>query len=420
MDGVRIYNPICCIGVTLPEPFLSDKFDPNSVTKLLEPEHRALTQSIGEISPEGTCFIIAKTTRPLRLKNNKVVALALTNYHIAYDYEDRTKSCYSYINFRIDSQQYRYDSKPLLELNSILSEIQYSKTNGMPYCLPNDISLILIIDNSSGGAELEEIEICNQEELMDAKNAIVSGFPIFPEYKYILPDYDEENDYRRKIYKGFHKFNYQIISEGSIQISESGLADLTLSATSGMSGSPILVKIGNNFKCIGIYCGASPLKEQYLLMKVLDCVNNGNYGEALSLFEQLLFENHKSVLVDIRFRYLKISFYQFMMLNNVIDQDKIEVEHSQKYEELLKNFAAYGKDHLRQKKLCEIQKLIKELLIETTQSYREECKLTYNAGISINTEAFKFVRRAIEVFRHIEGDFDNVKDIEIIIRQFIA
>ena len=163
MDGVRIYNPICCIGVTLPEPFLSDTFDPNSVTKLLEPEHRALTQSIGEISPEGTCFIIAKTNRPLRLKNNKVVALALTNYHIAYDYEDRTKSCYSYTNFRIDSQQYRYDSKPLLELNSILSEMQYSKTNGMPYCLPNDISLILIIERSSGGAELEEIKICNQE-----------------------------------------------------------------------------------------------------------------------------------------------------------------------------------------------------------------------------------------------------------------
>ena len=392
MDRARIYNPICCIGITLPEPFLSDKFDPNSVTKLLEPEHRTLTQSIGKISREGTCFIIAKSTRPFRFKNNKVVALALTNYHIAYDYEARTKRCHSYINFRIDNQHYTYDSKPLLELNSILSEMQYSKTNGIPYCLPNDISLILIIETSSGGAELEEIEICNQEELMDAKNAIVSGFPIFSEDKYILPDYD---DYRGKIYKGFHKFRNQIISEGSIQISDSGMIDLTLSATSGMSGSPILIKIENTFKCIGVYCGASPLKEQYLLMKVLDCVNNGNYGEALSLFEQLLFENHKSVLVDIRFRYLKISFYQFMMLNNVIDQDKIEVEHSQKYEELLKNFAAYGKDHLRQKKLCEIQKLIKELLIETTQSYREECKLTYNAGISINTEAFKFVRRAI-------------------------
>ena len=109
-----------------------------------------------------------------------------------------------------------------------------------------------------------------------------------------------------------------------------------------------------------------------------------------------------------------------MMLNNVIDQDKIEVEYSQKYEELLKNFAAYGKNQLRQKKLSDIQKSIKGLLIETTQSYREECKLTYNSGISINTEAFKFVRRAIEIFRDIEGDFDNVKDIEMIIRQFIS
>ena len=68
----------------------------------------------------------------------------------------------------------------MLELNSILSDIQYSRTNGIPYCLSNDIGLILIIEKSSEGAELEEIEICNQEELMDAKNvenAIVSGFP---------------------------------------------------------------------------------------------------------------------------------------------------------------------------------------------------------------------------------------------------
>ena len=91
MDGLRIYKPICCSGVTLLEPFLSDTFDPNSVTKLLEPEHQALTLSIGKISPEGTCFIIAKPTRPLRLKNNKVVALALTNYHVAYDYQKKEK-----------------------------------------------------------------------------------------------------------------------------------------------------------------------------------------------------------------------------------------------------------------------------------------------------------------------------------------
>ena len=148
---LRLYATVCCTGLTLLEPFLSDNFDPNSVTKLLEPKHRALTQSIGKVFKEDTCFIIAKSTKSLRLKNNKVVALALTNYHIAYDYENRTKKRYCPVKFIIDTQPYEYNSQPLLELNSILSEIQYSRESGIPYCLSNDLSLILIIESSSGG-----------------------------------------------------------------------------------------------------------------------------------------------------------------------------------------------------------------------------------------------------------------------------
>ena len=67
-----------------------------------------------------------------------------------------------------------------------------------------------------------------------------------------------------------------------------------------------------------------------------------------------------------------------------------------------------------------MQELIKRILIETTQLYREKGKLSYNAGIFINTEAFKIIRRAIDIFRNIEGDFDEASDIEMIIRQFIA
>ena len=142
----RTYEPVFCPGVTLLEPFLSDNFDPNSVTKFLEPEHWFLTQSIGKVFHEGTCFILAKSTKSLRLKNYKVVALALTNYHIAHDYENRTKDLDFPVKFIIDAQLYEYDSQPLLELNSLLSEMQYSRSSGIPYCLSNDLSLILIIE----------------------------------------------------------------------------------------------------------------------------------------------------------------------------------------------------------------------------------------------------------------------------------
>ena len=47
---LRLYATVCCTGLTLLEPFLSDNFDPNSVTKLLEltsrfnPKHRKSLQ----------------------------------------------------------------------------------------------------------------------------------------------------------------------------------------------------------------------------------------------------------------------------------------------------------------------------------------------------------------------------------------
>ena len=197
------------------------------------------------------------------------------------------------------------------------------------------------------------------------------------------------------------------------------LADLKLSATSGMPGSPILVKIENNFKCIGIYCGGSPIEGQHLLMNVLDALNNGNYKEALSLFEQLPFDNTKLFKKSFRFKELKIIFYQFMMETNVLEKERFESEHPQEYEECVRYFADFRKDP-SDSQLYHMQELIKSILIETTQLYRENGNFSYNAGILINTEAFKIVRRAIDIFRNIEGDFDEARDIEIIISKFIA
>ena len=65
------------------------------------------------------------------------------------------------------------------------------------------------------------------------------------------------------------------MSEGTVKITDTGLAELKVSATHGMSGSPILVKIGTSFKYVGIYCGG-PLEGQKLLMEILDCINNGD------------------------------------------------------------------------------------------------------------------------------------------------
>ena len=219
---------------------------------------------------------------------------------------------------------------------------------------------------------------------------------------------------------GFHNFSGQIISEGTVKISDSGLADLKLSATSGMSGSPILVKIEDSFKCIGMFCGGPPLQGQYLLMKVLDCFNNNNYREALSLSEQLAFSNNKLFLADYRIQSLKPNFYGLMIINNDFSQETFELEYPCEYKEFVRNLAVNGKDNLLFTLLLRTRQLLKDMLLDTIYCCRERNKFYYNAGILINTEAFKIVRRAVEIFRNIEGDFDDVQGIEILIRQLIA
>ena len=413
-----MYNPICCRGVTLLEPFMSDRFDPNSVAKNLGPEHRSLTQSIGRIHPEGTCFLIAKSTRHLRIKNKKIVGLALTNYHVAYDYAVNRKDK-SLVHFTIDGKDYRYTSKSLLELHSIPTDIQFSRTSGLPYCLSNDIGLILIIEKPGVEAELEEIEICSEEELIHTANPIVSGFQKWSKHEYMIPPSGILQDCKDKISMAFDSFHKQIISEGTMQISDSGLIDLKLSATCGMSGSPILMQSENSLKCIGIYCGGPPLEGQHLLMRVLDCINNKDYKEAINLFAQLPFDNKKLFSRSSMVEHLKHKFYTFMILNNTLDQERCEFEHPKEYYEIKKELERNGRDSL-DILLIRLQVSIKKLLIETTELYKNKSRLSYNVGISIKTEAFKIVRRAIDVFRDLEGDFDDVCAIERTIRQFVA
>ena len=210
MKLLSIDKQICCKSVTLLDQFISDKSDPNFVAKTLGPEHRALTQSIGRIPPEGTCFLIAKSTKHLRLKTKKIVGLALTSCHVAYNYA-RKKNHEHYAYFTIGTQDYKYAYKPLLDLHSILEDMQLSTTSGLPYCVPNDIGLLLIIESSGveaelvdaelveveqEEAELEEIEICNEKERNDIKNTIISGFPKCSKQKYMKITSRKLTDYQ--------------------------------------------------------------------------------------------------------------------------------------------------------------------------------------------------------------------------------
>ena len=417
MDDFYINNPPFCCGVALLEPFMSSTFNPNSVTRLLTEDEGLLTKSIGRINLEGTCFIIAKPNAEIKIQNHKVIGLALTNYHVAYNLENRSKNGSCYVHFQILLQNNCYKYVNLFELNSILEDTQYSSTSEMPYCLPNDISLMLIINSDNEESVLQEIEMCNEEDLMDISNILVSGFPQINDYRNILPDCNLVHDYEEKITRGFHFFRSQIISEGTMKITDTGLAELKVSATHGMSGSPILVKIGTSFKYVGIYCGGPPIEGQRLLMEILDCINNGDNEGAIMLFGQLPFKNYDIFYPCHEFENLYFIFCKYMTLCGAMDPAVLKSEFYQSYKYMKKNIKTFGKQDIIASLLESLKCLLKNMLFITMKCYQDRSKISFNSGISIKTEAFEVVKRAIEIFKTIGGEFQNETDIENIIRK---
>ena len=102
--------------------------------------------------------------------------------------------------------------------------------------------------------------MCIEEDFVRINYIIVSSFPVKPRGRYILLNCNQVHDYEAKINSGFHFFENQLISEGTTKITDTGLAELKVSGTHGMSGSPILVQIGGIFKYAGTYCGGPLLK----------------------------------------------------------------------------------------------------------------------------------------------------------------
>ena len=72
---------------------------------------------------------------------------------------------------------------------------------------------------------------------------------------------------------------------------------MKVSATNGMSGSPILAEVDDLFKCVGIYCGGPPLEGQRQLMDMLDYVNTRKFEAAKRIFADLPFDNDDLFLI---------------------------------------------------------------------------------------------------------------------------
>ena len=208
------------------------------MTARLESKNKPLQNFVGELYPSGSCFILCKARGNIMVGNKKIAALAVTNFHAAYDMGSRKKKkLFAYFDeLREDNDT---GVRALFELNTRYPSPMISISTHQSYCYPSDVAIIAICD-FPGASELLEFPFASEQEINEAKSVFISGHPCTSDYEYVLPTKEPGDD--EKIIKAFHEFKYQVNSFGSIlNHCESGLLELELSATTGMSGSPVLL-----------------------------------------------------------------------------------------------------------------------------------------------------------------------------------
>ena len=423
MDCFSLKQPIDCCDIAMRSRFLTGRFDPNSVTKVLEPEHELLNRCIGEISTTGTCFIFSKPRYDIVINGGKVLAFGLTNFHVMYDMHTNKKKEHLFITFKHQpGKELSYSCEALLEFHSIMSEVQTSVTTGMPYCYPNDIAIVVIykhlgyrqerfdIENC---VELDELLIASEEECMSTSSIFVCGYPKNADLKYVLPGAESISDAENMILLGFHNFVGKVISEGTIRVTESGLAEIEASTTTGMSGSPILSANWPDSKVVGIYCGGPPLGGQRELIEILKRMQDNEIEAAIELIFKLPFSNREEYNRMIDFENLikeawKIKFLcatepekEFYVNNHPVIVAMVEEDlQSMSKEEILRN--CYQ----------EIPNRAYLCLYESVKCCKNYNLLTFNCGISVLAKVFQCIKMLKERLDKMWGTFPSVDEVK--------
>ena len=204
----------------------------------------------------------------------------------------------------------------LFELNTRYSSPMISISTNQSHCYPSDVAIIAIYD-FPGASELLEFPFATDKEINEAKSVFISGHPYTNDYEYVLPTKEPGDD--EKIIKAFHEFKYQVNSFGSIlNHCESGLLELELSATTGMSGSPVLLGEYPDLKIGGIYCGGPPIIGQYLLTQAIDSLISGDVKNALNISKDFPFDNRDIYNYNIRIDNVRIDC---IALEKLIEDD---------------------------------------------------------------------------------------------------
>jgi hypothetical protein len=176
-----------CVGfcdVAMRKPFLSQHFDPDSVTRLLAKENKNLDKFVGYLEDLASCFILSKSKSSIMLKNNPVAALALTNFHAVYDLATYEKE----VNWKICFDELRRDCVHsydiLFELKSLFPEPMISSTTKEPYAYSSDLTVIVIY-STENSVKLIELQFASEGEIKKGQKMSISRNPWSKDYEYV-------------------------------------------------------------------------------------------------------------------------------------------------------------------------------------------------------------------------------------------
>ena len=155
--------------------------------------------------------------------------------------------------------------------------IQNDPISECPYSLPNDIIIYEILNVcicgsrvfpvQAGGLEIIDYKkITNTEVILLGYPGLLSSQNSFPlKTGLTLEETEEMHDSMKE--------NQLVWTEGHIE-KKGDLLAISNSSAGGMSGSPLLTYINNNWKVVGMLIGGPDVVDHYNLMKLAACVKN--------------------------------------------------------------------------------------------------------------------------------------------------
>ena len=374
-----LYSIIDVGDIVLSKHFQIDHFDPK-VAARLDDTNRGLQNFVGKLFPNGTCFIISKTSKDIRINNRKVVALATTNFHTAYYLETRNRNNCMNTFFHERIYKHGVEIEVLFEFNTLCPDMMISKSTGEEYCYPSDLAIIAIYEEKWTN-KLIQLSFATEEEIITAATVLISSHPYTSNLRNVFPKTMGADD--NAILSAFHNFRYQVNSLGVVRNHcESGLLEIEFSAISGMAGAPILIGEWPNCKIAGIYCGGPPLSGQRLITMAIDALIYEDFEGAL--------------LISKQFPFLDQEVYERSLI----------------FEQVMANFASLANAIARKANIKDIVpftvKSLLKALHESVFKIKDKSLLAFNVGISVKSRCFRKLRHVVAIFEEIENlQFDS-------------